>query len=152
MQKYHIELTDQERQELKKYLYSKKYSMESKTHAKILLALDEKQCKKLPVMKIVAAHCGTSEVTLWKVRRKFAEQGLASVLKRKTRDIPAREPKVTGEVEAHIIAVCCSDPPEGKSRWTLQMIAEKIVLDGVLGSVSDETIRRVLKKQSLSLI
>ena len=152
MQKYHIELTDQERQELKKYLYSKKYSMESKTHAKILLALDENQGKKLPAMKIVAAHCGTSEVTLWKVRKKFVEQGLAAVLKRKARDIPARKPKITGEVEAHIIAVCCSNPPEGKSRWTLQMIADKIMLDGILDCVSDETIRRVLKKQSLSLI
>lgn len=64
MQKYHIELTDQERRKLKKYLSSKKYSMESKTHAKILLALDENQGKELQAMKIVAAHCGTSEVTL----------------------------------------------------------------------------------------
>lgn len=67
MQKYHIELTDQERQELKKHLYLMKYSMESKTHAKIHLTLDENQSKKLPAMKIVAAHCGTSEVTRWKV-------------------------------------------------------------------------------------
>jgi transposase len=152
MQKYHIKLTDDERQKLKKYLYSKKYSMESKTHAKILLNLDEKENTKLATMKIIAAHCGVSEVTLWNIRKKFVEQGLAAVLNRKKRDSPPRQPKITGKVEAHIIAVCCSTPPKGQSRWTLKMIVDKIVLDGVIDSISDETVRRVLKKRNLSHI
>ena len=152
MQKYHIRLTDNERQELKKCLYSKKYSMENKTHAKILLSMDENENTKLPAMKKIAAHCGVSEVTLWKVRKKFVEYGLEAVLSRKKRDVPARQPKVTGEVEAHIIAVCCSTPPEGRSRWTMQMIADKIVLDNVIDSISDETVRRVLKKRNSSHI
>lgn len=150
MQKYHIKLTDKERQKLKKCLYSKRYSMESKTHARILLSLDENESPKLPAMKIIASHCGASEVTLWKVRKKYVEYGLDAVLERRKRKTPPVPAKVTGEVEAYIIATCCSTPPEGRSRWTMQMIADKIVLDNVIDSISDETVRRVLKKRNLS--
>lgn len=150
MQKYHIRLTDNEHQKLKKCQYSKRYSMESKTHAKILLSLDENGNPKLPAMKIIAAHCGVSEVTLWKVRKKYVEYGLDAVLERRKRKTPPVPAKVTGEVEAYIIATCCSTPPEGRSRWTMQMIADKIVLDGVVDSISDETVRVVLKKRNLS--
>jgi hypothetical protein len=55
-------------------------------------------------------------------------------------------------VEAHIIAAACGEPPAGKARWTLSMIANKIVLDGVIESISDEAVRLVLKKRNLSLI
>ncbi len=67
---------------------------------------------------------------------------------RKKRESPPVPAKVTGEVEAHIVAVACSEPPEGRAEWTMQMIADKIVLDGVVESISDETVRRVLKKQN----
>jgi|WetSurMetagenome_2_1015567.scaffolds.fasta_scaffold193030_3 hypothetical protein len=150
MQKYHIKLKDNERQELKKCLYSKKYSMENKAHAKILLSMDENEITKLPAMKKIAAHCGVSEVTLWKVRKKFVEHGLEAVLERKKRETPPIPAKVTGEVEAYIIATCCSTPPEGRSRWSMKMIADKIVLDGVVDSISDETVRIILKKRNLS--
>jgi hypothetical protein len=58
--------------------------------------------------------------------------------------------KITGEVEAHIIATACSAPPEGKEHWSLTMIANKIVLDGVIDSISDEAVRLVLKKRNSS--
>jgi hypothetical protein len=66
--------------------------------------------------------------------------------------MPPVTPKVTGEVEAHIIACACSSPPEGFTRWSMQMIADKIVLNGVVESISDETVRLVLKKHNLSRI
>lgn len=150
MQKYHIRLTDTERQKLKRIQYSKKYSMEGKTRAKILLSMDENKIPKLPAMKKIAAQCGVSEVTLWKVRKKFVEYGLEAVLERKKRQTPPTPAKITGEVEAYIIATCCSAPPEGRCRWSMKMIAEKIVLDGVVASISDETVRLVLKKRNLS--
>ena len=150
MQKYHIKLTDSEQQKLKKCQYSKKYSMEGKTRAKILLSLDENENTKLPAMRIIAAHCGVSEVTLWKVRKKYVEYGLDAVLERRKRQTPPVPAKVTGEVEAYIIATCCSAPPKGRSRWSMKMIADKIVLDGVVDSISDETVRVVLKKRNLS--
>ena len=71
---------------------------------------------------------------------------------RKKREIPPITPKVTGEVEAHIIATACSSPPCGKSSWTLSMIKNKVVLDGVIESIGKETVRLVLKKHNISLI
>jgi len=75
---------------------------------------------------------------------------LKAALERKKREEPAVASIVTGEVEAYIIAVCCSAPPEGYSRWSMKMIANKIVLDKRIDAISDETVRKVLKKRNLS--
>lgn len=101
-------------------------------------------------MKRISARRGVSEVTIWKTRKQYCTEGLDSVLGRKTRETPPVPAKVTGEVEAHIIATCCSTPPEGKAAWSMQMIADKIVLDGIVDSISDETVRLVLKKRHSS--
>lgn len=147
MQKYHIKLSEAERKKLAKHLRSKKASMESKKHAQILLDLDESQGEKLSKMKRISTRRGVSEVTIWKTRKKYCAEGLEHVLGRKTREKPPVPAKVTGDVEAHIIATCCSTPPEGKAAWSMQMIADKIVLDGIVESISDETVRLVLKKR-----
>ena len=146
-QKYHVVLSEDDRKEIAKHLRSKKHSMESKKRAKVLLALDESEDKKLaPTLKIAAAN-GVSEESVRRYRQQFATMGLEGTLLRKKRETPPVPAKVTGEVEAHIIAICCSTPPEGKSCWTMQMIADKIVLDGIVNSISDETVRQVLKKR-----
>jgi len=152
MQKYHIKLSCEERKRAEKHLRSKKQSMESKKRAQILLDLDESVGKELPTLKSISARRGVSEVTIWKTRKEYAQEGLDGVLTLKKRETPPVAAKVTGEVEAHIIATCCSAPPEGKAVWTMQMIANKIVVDGVIDSISDETVRRVLKKQRSSHI
>ena len=149
-QKYHVKLTNEEQKKLKKFLSSKKYSMESKTRAKILLDLDESNGKELALLSDVASHHGVSDITLYKVRKKYAEHGLDAALERRKRKTPPVPAKVTGQVEAYIIATCCSTPPEGLSRWSMKMIADKIMLDGVVDSISDETVRTVLKKRNLS--
>jgi len=89
---------------------------------------------------------GASQNTVIHTRRKFAEEGLDAAIFRKKRLTPPVAPKVIGDVEAHIIAIACSAPPEGFTRWSMKMIADKIVLDGVVESISDETVRRRLKK------
>ncbi len=119
-----------------------------KKRAGALLLLDESADRVPPPVKVIAARVGVSEWGIRKYRKLYATEGMEAVLLRKKRTVPPVAPKVTGEVEAHIIAVCCSEPPEGKSCWTMQMIADKIVLDGVLDSISDETVRRVLKKRN----
>ena len=86
------------------------------------------------------------------IRKEFVEEGIDKATTRKKRETPPVPPKITGDIEAHIIAIACSAPPEGKSRWTLQMIADKIVLDGHLENVSDVAIMNTLKKLNLSLI
>lgn len=151
MQKYHVKLSETERKQLAKHLRSKKTSMESKKHAQILLDLDEGRWEKIPTMKHISSHRGVSVVTIWKTRKQYCTEGLARTLGRKTRATPPVAGKVTGEVEAHIIATCCSTPPKGKAVWSMQMIADKIVLDGVVDSISDETVRLVLKKRLSNL-
>jgi transposase len=149
-QQYHVKLSDADRKVLKKHMQSKKYSLESKKRASVLLDLDEgASIHPLPV-KTIAARNGVSEGSVRKYRKQFATDGLNNTVMRKKRETPPVASKITGEAEAHIIAVCCSAPPEGKSQWSMQMIANRVVLDGVVESISDETVRRVLKKLRLN--
>lgn len=146
-QQYHVFLHEGDIKRLKKHLRSSQYSLESKKRAGVLLALDESGGRKPPPVKRIAAQNGVSELSVRRYRKLFATQGLESTILRKKRATPPVAPKVNGEVEAHIIAVCCSSPPEGKSQWSMQMIADRLVLDGVVETISDETVRRVLKKR-----
>jgi len=149
-QKYHVILREKERTELRKHLRSKRASLESKKRAGVLLALDENENRIPSPVKRIASQHGVSEGSVRKYRKQYATEGFADTLNRKKREVPPIPRKVTGEVEAHIIAVCCSAPPEGRSQWSMQLIADRIVLDGVIEAISDETVRRVLKKRNSS--
>jgi hypothetical protein len=142
-QKYHVELSNEERSRLKKHLQSKRSGLESKKRAGVLLALDESGSHRPAAVKTIAAHKGVSEGSVRKYRKQYVTDGLETVLNRKKRETPPVPAKVTGNVEARIIAVCCSAPPEGKSQWTMRMIADRVMLNGVIESISDETVRRV---------
>lgn len=149
-QQYQVKLSAAERGYLKKHIRGKKHSLESKKRAGVLLELDEGEDRTAPSVKYIASHIGVSELSVRRYRKRYATEGLEAVLLRKKRTVPPVPPKVTGEVEAHIIATCCSEPPEGKAVWTMQMIADKLVLDGVIDFISDETVRLVLKKRHSS--
>lgn len=151
-QQYHVKLSAAERQRLKKHIQGKKYSLESKKRAGVLLKLDESEGRTPPPVKNIASQIGVRELSVRRYRKQYATEGLDAVLQRKKRAVPPVAAKVTGEVEAYIIATCCSEPPEGKAAWSMRMIADKIVLDGVIDSISDETVRLVLKKRRLNLI
>ena len=148
MQKWHVNLTKEERKKIKMVLRSKKMSLEVKKRAQILSDIDESDGKKPESLSKITAKRGVCENTIIRLRRNYAESGMEKAVFRKKRETPPVEPKVTGEVEAHIIATACSTPPEGKASWSLQMIANKIVLDGVIESISDESVRLVLKKRN----
>lgn len=149
-QQYHVILSETERKELKKYQRNKKHSMRIKKRAGVLLELDENNGRKPPSTKAIAARNGVSEESVRIFRKEYATKGLYETLNRKKRETPPVAAKVTGDVEAHIIATCCSSAPEGRSQWSLKMIANKIVLDGIVSSISYETVRRVLKKRHSS--
>jgi hypothetical protein len=148
-QKYSIKLTDQQRKELKNFITStsKKNTPQCKVHAKVLLYLDEAGEKTLTPEQ-TATKCKLHKENIYKIRKQYTTQGLDRVLQRKKRETPPIPGKITGEVEAHIIATACSTTPEGKKTWTLQMIADKIVLDGVVESISDVSVMQVLKKHN----
>jgi transposase len=152
MQKYHISLTREDHQILKKYMGNRLHSPQSIKRAKILEDIDEIDGKRQYTTKEISKRHNTSEATISEVCRRYESGGIHGVVGRKKRSTPPVAPKVTGEVEAHIIATCCSTPPEGKAAWTMQMIAEKIVVDGIVDSISDETVRLVLKKRNSSHI
>ena len=102
-------------------------------------------------MEQTAKKCKLHRENVYKIRKQFVVEGMDRVLCRKKRETPPVEPKITGDVEAHIIAVACSAPPDGRKAWTLKMIAEKIVLDGIVDSISDVSVMRTLKKHNTSL-
>ena len=104
----------------------------------------------MTVAEIAAAYHTTS-TTVQKVRTSYAANGLEATIKRKKRSTPPVPPKVTGDVEAHIIALACGDPPEGYSKWTLRLLADKCVELNYVESLSHVTVSRVLKKTNLSL-
>ena len=151
-QKYSVKLSDEERKELQKFVksQSKKATEKCKTRARVILHLDENGKEPLTPEQ-TAKKCKMHPENVYVIRKEFVTQGMERVIARKKRETPPVEPKITGDVEAHIIAIACSEPPEGYSRWTLQMLADKIILEGYIDEVSDVTIMRTLKKHNLSL-
>jgi len=149
VQKWHVELNNAAHKKIKMVLRSTRVSMEAKKRAQILLDLDESNGRKPESLSVITSKRGVCENTIINVRRNYAESGIDAAIFRKKRQTPPVTPKVTGEVEAHIIACACSAPPEGFTRWSMQMIADKIVLNGVVEGISDETVRLVLKKHNL---
>ena len=88
--------------------------------------------------------------TVERVRQRFVERGLDGALNRKQQDRPSRERKLDGQAEAHLIALACSEAPDGRKEWTMQLLADKLVELEIVESISDETVRRTLKKTSSS--
>jgi len=148
-QKYAIKLSEEEKSKLEGIIESKssKISNETKVRAKALLNLDENGKTALSPAA-TGRKCKITRETVYLIRKQFCTEGLEATVYRKKRETPPVPPKVTGEVEAHIIATACSTAPNGKSGWTLQMIADKIVLSGIVDSIGKETVRRTLKKRN----
>ena len=97
-----------------------------------------------------AFGCTTRSLESW--RKRAVVQGPLALLERKPRLSPPTPPKLDGEKEARLVALACSDPPEGYARWTLQLLAERLVQLEVVASISDETVRRALKKKRLQTL
>jgi hypothetical protein len=89
--------------------------------------------------------------TVARIRRCFVVEGEAPALDRKVRATPPTPPIFDGRAEAHLVAICCSGPPEGRTRWTLELLAAELVERRIVTQVSAETVRRVLKKRAPAL-
>lgn len=148
--KYIIELTDKDRKTLKDIVAKGTSPAKSILRANILLASDKNKKKHMTVAEIAEAY-HTTPTTVQNVRTSYANNGLEATINRKKRVTPPVPPKVTGDVEAHIIALPCSDPPEGYRKWTLRLLAEKCVELNYAESLSHVTVSRVLKKTNLNL-
>ena len=147
---YRIKLTKEERSELEQLINSsRKVAALKVTKARSLLLADESGGSGLKDPEIIKAT-GIKESTLERLRKRVCEVGPLEALERKKRDKPPRESKITGEVEAKLIVLACSEAPEGCQRWTLQLLADKLVELKVLESISSEAVRTTLKKTRLN--
>jgi transposase len=146
--KYVVRLTPEERSELAALVRKGKTQAYRIKHANILLAVDADGLGWTNEQTAQAFRCHTNTVT--NVRERFVEGGLEAALERKKQDRLSRTPILDGEGEARLIAIACSPAPKGRSRWTLKMLAEKLVELEVVDSISDQTVRRRLKKTRLN--
>ncbi len=143
-----IELTDEQRAELEGLLHKGHLSARTNTRARILLLSDRSQGQKR-TDKEVAEAVMCSQKTVANVRRRFLAGGLQSALHDKER--PGRVGKLTGEVEAKLTMLACSQPPEGAVRWTLRLLADKMVELGYVDSISHVSVHERLKKQTAAV-
>jgi transposase len=148
---YRVTLTDDERCELKALINRGKGEARKLTHARILLQADEAEGGPRRTDQDIAEALHVCARTVERVRQRFVEQGLEAALIPKPSDrVYAR--LLDGAQEALLIALACSEPPEGKPRWTLRLLADRMVELDYVESVSYETVRRVLKKTNSNRI
>jgi len=140
--KYHVDLTDAERRELEQLLKSGKHNSRKLTRARILLLADMGKSD----AEIVVA-LSTARPTVERTRQRFVEQGLGC-LDEKLRQ--GARPPLTDKQQAHLVAVACTDAPDGRARWTLQLLADKAVELKFVDSIARETVRQMLKKTNLN--
>lgn len=146
--KYIVTLTQAERQQLSDMIAAGKGAARRLAHARILLKADQSPDGPGLLDDAIAEAVEVSRPTVERVRKLFVEEGLQTALNRR---LPRRTylRKLDGEQEARLIAEACSAPPEGNVRWTLRLLADRLVELEIVDSVSHETVRQVLKKNEL---
>jgi transposase len=148
MEKYVVELTSEEQNELAQLVSKGKAAARKIMHARVLLQANESQGIPAWTDKQISEAFGIHTNTIHGIRRRFVEDGLQAALERKKQDYPSRKRIVDGDAEARLIALRCSDPPEGINRWNLRLLADKLVELEIVPSISHETVRQTLKKTS----
>ena len=145
-----VALTSKEQEHLEEVVSKGTAAAYRIKHANILLAADENGPKMNDDDIANSFRCHRNTVA--NIRQRFVEQGLDASLNRKKREIPPVPRKLDGRGEAKLISIACSTPPEGRAKWTMQMLADEMVIVKVVDYISDETVRNTLKKTGLSRI
>ncbi len=148
--KYPVVLSDAERVELQRLVAAGTAPARQLVHARILLKADQSSAGPAWVDQAIADALEISQPTVSRIRKQYVEQGLAAALNRR---MPRRQytRKLDGAQEARLVALACSEPPKGQARWSLRLLADKLVELEVVEEISYQSVRRVLKKTSLSL-
>jgi transposase len=148
-EKFVVRLTAEERLQLTQLTTTGKAAAATLLHARVLLKADQGTGAEGWTDEQIAQALDTSLTTVARVRKLFVEHGLEAALYRK-RPTGRRYRKLDGTQEARLIALACSPPPEGRTRWTLQLLADKLVALQVVEAISDDTVQRTLKKTNSS--
>ena len=149
--RYRITLSKQERKELEALTRNGKTGAKKFIHARALLLCDAGPDGPAWTVAVAAEALGVTSRTIEHLKKRFVEDGLEAALVRKIREKPPRDVIFDGAFEARLIALACSDAPEGYQRWTVRLLADKAVELNFASSVSHMTVQRVLKKMNLSL-
>jgi hypothetical protein len=149
MDKYRVSLTAEERVDLEQMVSCGKAAARKLTHARILLLADDSLGKEDSDDEIVAA-LGTSLRTVSRVRHHLVTEGIDVALLRRRQPLRPDKIKIKGDVERRLVELACSDPPRGRCHWTLQLLADELVVLGLVDKVSTETVRQALKKTTSS--
>lgn len=148
--RYRVTLTEAERRELRAMVTAGKAAARKLVRVRVLLLSDQAEegpAKSDPEI-IDALQCGRA--TVERIRKQFVEEGLEETLQPKP-SLRVYQRRLDGKAEAHLVAIACGAPPEGRSRWTLRLLGDRLVALGHVESVGHETVRRTLKKTNLSL-
>ena len=148
-EKFRVTLTPEERDQLIQMTTTGKAAAAKLRHARILLKTDASALGPGCTDQEIGTACEVSLPTIARVRKTFVEQGLTAAVERQ-RPTGRQYRKLDGAQEARLIAVACSAPPEGQVRWTLKLLADRLVELEVVEAVSAETVRRTLKKTTSS--
>ena len=149
--RYRVTLTKEERKDLEEISTKGKRAARTVLYARALLLLDAGEQGPKWLVANVAEALGTTPRSLEKLKKRFVEEGLPRAIERKRRTTPPREIQFGGDFEAKLIALACTEAPEGRRRWTVRLLAEKLVELNIVPSVSPMTVCNILKKTNLSL-
>ena len=148
--RYRVTLTAAEREDLRKLVRVGKAAAQKLVRARILLLADQAEGGSAKSDPEIVDSLGCGRASVERVRKRFVEEGLEAALHPKTSQRVFQR-KMDGKTEAHLIALACGAPPEGRSRWTLRLLSEHMVALEHVESLSYETVRRTLKKTNSSL-
>ena len=148
-----VYLTEEDRKIIEDFVKNGTHNAHLIVRANILLVLDRTGKKDHMRIKRTAEEHGVSRQTVYNILEDYHNsKSITEFLSRKVRETPPIAPKVDGELEAHIIALACQEPPEGYAKWTVRLLASKVVELDFIDSISPATIHRLLKKRNTSLI
>lgn len=143
-----ITLSPEEQEKLAKVARSNKRSMREKTRARILLLSDSNRAEGAVSVGGISEQLRTSPATITRVKKVYLERGLDGIKRKEQAKRKARV--IDGEMEAFLIATVCSAAPEGRQRWTLELLKDKVIAEGYVNDIAKETIRQALKKMNLN--
>jgi hypothetical protein len=146
--RYLVKLEMDERKELSQLVKQEQAAAKKRTHAQVLLLADCGQQGPAWTDEVVAEACQVTVRTVENIRKRLVLEGLEAALNRKPQVRLSRQKILDGEKEAKVIALCCGARPAGHARWTLRLLAERIVELDIAESISHETVRQCLKKTS----
>ena len=148
--RYRVTLTEEERKELRSMVSVGKAAARKLVRARVLLLADQAEGRAAKSDPEIIDALGCGRATVERIRKQFVEEGLEETLQPKP-STRIYQRRLDGKAEAHLVAIACGAPPEGRSRWKLRLLGVRLVALGHVDSIAHETVRRTLKKTSLSL-